>query len=163
MKNFVKPGNMITFSNTGSAILSGAVVVVGEMVCIAAMDIAATSGVGEVCNQGVFSVTKVGSQAWAVGDKIFWDKTNSRFTKTASADADLCAGYAVEAVASGAGDTTGLILLLPGVGKKAAAVADEATADGSDAATTQALANALKVKVNAILASLRAGGIIDTN
>lgn len=42
----------------------------------------------------------------------------------------------------------------------AAAVADIATADGSDPATTQALANATKAKVNALLASLRAGGFL---
>ena len=37
------------------------------------------------------------------------------------------------------------------------ACADVSTADGSDAATTQALANALKTKLNALLAILRAG------
>lgn len=37
-----------------------------------------------------------------------------------------------------------------------AALTAVATADGSDAATTQALANALKVKVNAIIAALKA-------
>ena len=42
------------------------------------------------------------------------------------------------------------------------AIADIATADGSDPATTQALANATKAKVNAILAMLRAAGIIAT-
>lgn len=46
------------------------------------------------------------------------------------------------------------------VSKKGAAVTDVSTADGSDAATTQALANALKVKLNALLASLRAAEVI---
>lgn len=36
------------------------------------------------------------------------------------------------------------------------ALTAEATANGSDATTTQALANALKVKVNAIIAALKA-------
>lgn len=36
------------------------------------------------------------------------------------------------------------------------ALTAETTADGSDAATTQALANALKVKVNEIIAALQA-------
>lgn len=40
------------------------------------------------------------------------------------------------------------------------AIANIATADGSDPATTQALANATKAKVNAILAALRAAGVI---
>jgi len=43
---------------------------------------------------------------------------------------------------------------------KAANVAAETTADGSDEATTQALANALKVKVNAILTALKTAGIM---
>jgi len=43
---------------------------------------------------------------------------------------------------------------------KAANVAAETTADGSDANTTQALANALKVKVNAILTALKTSGIM---
>lgn len=41
-----------------------------------------------------------------------------------------------------------------------AAVADVATADGSDAATTQALANALKAKLNDLLAKLRTAGVV---
>lgn len=39
-------------------------------------------------------------------------------------------------------------------------VAACATADGSDAGTTQALANALKVKVNAILTALKNAGLM---
>lgn len=42
----------------------------------------------------------------------------------------------------------------------AAAVADIATADGSDAATTQALANANKAKINDLLAKLRTAGVL---
>lgn len=45
-------------------------------------------------------------------------------------------------------------------GRVAAAVADEATVDGSDAATTQALANALKDKMNEVLAALRDAGLM---
>lgn len=39
-------------------------------------------------------------------------------------------------------------------------IAAEDTADGSDAGTTQALANALKVKVNALLTALKAAGFM---
>lgn len=46
------------------------------------------------------------------------------------------------------------------VSAPAAAEADIATADGSDPATTQALANATKVKVNALLAKLRTKGVL---
>lgn len=47
-----------------------------------------------------------------------------------------------------------------GTVKKGAAVADETTANATDLATAQALANALKVKMNALLVSLRAAGHI---
>lgn len=45
---------------------------------------------------------------------------------------------------------------------KQAAIADVSTANATDLATAQALANANKVKINAILAVLRSAGIILT-
>lgn len=47
-----------------------------------------------------------------------------------------------------------------GSNPQAAAVADVTTPNGSDAATTQTLANANKAKINELLASLRAAGIL---
>ena len=58
---------------------------------------------------GVFDITKVGSQAWTVGAKIYWDDTNKRCT-TVATDNTLI-GVAVEAVASGASDTIGRVRL----------------------------------------------------
>ncbi len=52
-------------------------------------------------------------------------------------------------------ELTALLAAIP-----TSAVADVATADGSDPATTQALANALKVKINDLLAKLRTAGIV---
>lgn len=51
-------------------------------------------------------------------------------------------------------------LYTTGVIGKQAAVADIATADATDLATAQALANATKAKVNALLATLRTAGVI---
>lgn len=45
-------------------------------------------------------------------------------------------------------------------GIRAAAVADVATADGTDAGTTQTLANALKAKMNDLLTKLRTAGLL---
>ena len=47
-------------------------------------------------------------------------------------------------------------------GKAADAVTDISTADGSDAATTQALANATKAKVNELLGELRTAGLLSS-
>ena len=58
---------------------------------------------------GVFELTKIGSQAWTVGALVYWDDTNKRCT-TVATDNTLI-GVAVEAVASGAGDTIGRVRL----------------------------------------------------
>lgn len=51
---------------------------------------------------------KEGTQAWTVGALLYWDAVNSRFTTTVGTNTK--AGYALEVVAGGAGDTTsGLI------------------------------------------------------
>jgi predicted RecA/RadA family phage recombinase len=161
MKNFVLEGDVINYANSGSAIASGAVVQIGETVGVAATDISATTGTGAVLLEGVFSLPKVGSQAWSQGDKIFWDHTNLYCTSTPSSDADTVMGIAFEAVGSGSGETTGLVKLQSNQPKKAASESAVATADGSDAATTQALANALKVTVNSLIAKLKASGVMD--
>lgn len=108
--------------------------------------------------EGVIKVTKVGSQAWTEGALVYWDAGDSRFTTTA-ADG-VPAGIATAAVASGAGDTTGYVKLNATGQAQAATAAAIDTADGSDAATTQALANATKAKVNDILTALKAAGLM---
>jgi len=47
-----------------------------------------------------------------------------------------------------------------GTVKQAAVNADVATADGSDPATTQALANQLKISFNSLQAKLRTAGVL---
>lgn len=58
---------------------------------------------------GIYELAKVGSQAWAVGDQVFWDVANARATKDATAGRRI--GTATEAVGSGAGDTLGMVRL----------------------------------------------------
>lgn len=67
----------------------------------------------------IASATKVGSQAWAVGDAVYWDADNSRFTKVAQGSSPD--GVAASIVASGASDTTGDVILL---GNSSGAVED---------------------------------------
>jgi len=70
---------------------------------------AASGATVEAALTGVFDLTKIGSQAWTVGAKIYWDDTNKRCT-TVATDNTLI-GVAVEAVAGGAGDTIGRVRL----------------------------------------------------
>jgi predicted RecA/RadA family phage recombinase len=69
----------------------------------------ASGATDEAAVTGVFDLTKIGSQAWTVGAKVYWDDTNKRCT-TVATDNTLI-GVAVEAVAGGAGDTIGRVRL----------------------------------------------------
>ncbi|MCR8724134.1 DUF2190 family protein [Frigidibacter sp. ROC022] len=107
MKNYVQPGNTLTLT-APHAVASGDGLLVGSIFGVAAGD-AESGATVEAALTGVFDLIKVGSQAWAVGDKVYWDDTNKRCT-TVATDNTLI-GVAVEAVAGGAGDTTGRVRL----------------------------------------------------
>ncbi len=107
MKNYVQPGNTITLTAPYD-VASGDGLLVGSIFGVAAGD-AESGATVEAALTGVFDLTKVGSQAWAVGDKVYWDDTNKRCT-TVATDNTLI-GVAVEAVAGGAGDTVGRVRL----------------------------------------------------
>jgi predicted RecA/RadA family phage recombinase len=107
MKNYVQPGTTLTLT-APYAVTSGDGLLVGSIFGVAAGD--ATSGATvEAALTGVFDLTKIGSQAWTVGAKVYWDDTNKRCT-TVATDNTLI-GVAVDAVAGGAGDTIGRVRL----------------------------------------------------
>ena len=82
MKNYVQPGNTITLT-APYAVASGDGLLVGSVFGVAAGD-AANAETVEAALVGVFDMKKVASQAWGVGDKIYWDNTNKETTKTAT-------------------------------------------------------------------------------
>lgn len=107
MKNYVQPGNTITLA-APYAVASGDGLLVGSIFGVAS-GAAALGEPVEAALVGVFDLTKVGSQAWTAGAKVYWDNTNKRCT-TAATDNTLI-GVATEAVASGAGDNIGRVRL----------------------------------------------------
>ncbi len=107
MKNYVQPGATVTLT-APYAVTSGDGLLVGAIFGVAAGD-AAIGATIEAALTGVFDLTKIGSQAWTVGAKIYWDDTNKRCT-TVATDNTLI-GVALEAVAGGAGDTIGRVRL----------------------------------------------------
>lgn len=160
MENRVSDGKVLTLTAPSGGVVSGSVYKVGSMIVVAVITASeAESFTAE--NKGVFTCAKTTSQAWAEGDPLYWVVSTSKFSTVAAGN--TFAGYA--SAVAGSADTTGSVLLV-GAGSAVAlqgdAVADVATADGSDATTTQALANALKVKVNALLAELRQASVIAT-
>jgi predicted RecA/RadA family phage recombinase len=106
-RNFVQPGNTITLAAPYD-VASGDGLLVGAIFGVASG--AASSGeIVEAALVGVFDFKKVASQAWAVGDRIYWDDTNRQTTKTATSNTLI--GVAIEAVANGAGDLVGRVRL----------------------------------------------------
>lgn len=107
MKNYVQPGNTITLTAPYD-VASGDGLLVGAIFGVATG--AAANGESiEAALVGVFDLKKVGSQAWAVGDKIYWDNTAKETTKTVASNTLI--GAAIEAVGNGAGETVGRVRL----------------------------------------------------
>ncbi|MCX7346955.1 MAG: DUF2190 family protein [Alphaproteobacteria bacterium] len=107
MKTYIQPGHTITLA-APAAVTSGSGLLVGAIFGIAAHDAASGEPV-ETLTVGVVDITKVGTQAWAVGDRIYWDNTNKRATKTATDN--TLVGVALGVVGSGADETTGRVRL----------------------------------------------------
>ena len=108
MNNFLQPGDVIEFTAPTGGVVSGTPVEIGQLLVIPGV----TAAVGvkfSGTTSGVFSITKIGTQAWTEGQLVYWDDGNTRFTSVATGS--LLAGVAVEAVAGGAGDTTGKVRL----------------------------------------------------
>lgn len=107
MKTYVQDGDKVVVA-APRALTSGEGALVGSMFGVAQS--AAASGADVVLvTTGVVDITKVGSQAWTVGAKIYWDNTNFRCTTGASGNTLI--GVATAAVGSGAGETTGRVRL----------------------------------------------------
>lgn len=107
MKNLVQEGALITVS-APAAKSSGDGVLVGSLFGVASNDAANGADV-VIATEGVFELAKVGSQAWTVGVRVYWDDGNSYCTTTATSNKLI--GVAVEAVGSGAGETLGKVRL----------------------------------------------------
>lgn len=106
MKNYVKEGDVMDYTNGVTALVSGEVVVLAGGIGIAATDIAANE-VGPLVMEGVFKLAKKSGDTFAQGAKLYWDATPGELTTT-SAGNTLC-GYAEEA--AGSSDVLALVNL----------------------------------------------------
>lgn len=104
--NYSGDGHVITWTNgTGSAVSSGDVVVVGQQIGVALVDIA-NGDSGSVQLDGVFDLPKVDAAVIAQGESVIWDASAGAFDDNAATPAtgDV-SGCAVAMEAKGA--TTG--------------------------------------------------------
>lgn len=77
--NFVTEGDVFTWTNsTGSAVVAGQVVKIGQTLGVAAVDIA-NGASGSVYMEGVFTVPKVTAAVIAQGESVIWDVSVGKF------------------------------------------------------------------------------------
>lgn len=82
MRNYVQPGDMITFT-AAAVIASGAGVLVGSLFGVAA-GAYANGAEGELKTTGVFDLTAATAATGAIGAKAYWDDTAKAVTGTAT-------------------------------------------------------------------------------
>ncbi|MBB4120208.1 DUF2190 family protein [Martelella radicis] len=94
--NYVQAGDTLTIP-AGADYLSGDVVIENEIIGVALGD-AVTGNPVDVRTTGVFDVPKVGANAFAVGDPVYFDSDTSLATSTATDNTKI--GVAVAAAAA---------------------------------------------------------------
>lgn len=108
--NYIQPGENIDLTAPTGGVTTGVGTLVGRLFAVAlATASAAAAFVGR--RIGIWKLAKTSAQAWAVGDKIYWDDAN----KVASAT--LTAGFRFIGIATSAAanpSSTGYVLLVPG-------------------------------------------------
>jgi predicted RecA/RadA family phage recombinase len=107
MKNFIGVGNRVTVTAT-AVVTSGQAVLIGSLFGIAEN----AAAIGEplvLVMSGIYDLTKTASQAWTVGQLIYWDVATSRVTNVVATNKVV--GVAILAVGAGAGETTGRVRL----------------------------------------------------
>ena len=107
MKNYVQAGNTITVAAPYDR-TAGQGAQVGQLFGVCTGDALSGADVA-MKTTGVFDLTKIGSQAWTVGQLIYWDNTTKRCTSVATGN--LLIGSATTAVDNAAGTTVGRVRL----------------------------------------------------
>ena len=97
MKNYIQPGKVISVPAPRD-VASGELVAVGVLAGVAQHDAVSGQPV-EIVAEGVFALTKVSAQAWAIGAPIYVTPDTGVCTTTATAG-NLLLGAAVEAAAN---------------------------------------------------------------
>ena len=105
--NFKQPGDIITWTNGGSAVVSGQVVRIGQILGVALVDIAGGAS-GAVALDGVFTVPKVSGAVIAQGEALTWDASAAAFDDNLATPAtgDVTGPPAVAFQAAGNGVTS---------------------------------------------------------
>lgn len=112
-KNFIKPGEHLTFT-AGADTASGAGVVLGALLGVSLTTVA-NGASGEAAIEGVWELPKASADDIAAWSSPTWDVSAGEFITGLAAAGDVLGG-AVAVEAAGAGTTTVKVRLLPGAG-----------------------------------------------
>jgi predicted RecA/RadA family phage recombinase len=106
MKNFIQSGTRMSWTNGGTAVVSGQVVKVGNILAVACTDIA--NGASGELAFGVYTVPKVTGAVVAQGESLTWDVSAAKFDDNAAtpASGDVTGAAAVAWAAGANGETT---------------------------------------------------------
>lgn len=97
MDNFVQRGEVLNLT-PAAAVAGGAGYLFGAALFGVAVDDVVISTEGRFITEGVITIAKTSALAISVGDRLFWDATNSVVNKTSTAQQQV--GVAVEAAAN---------------------------------------------------------------
>lgn len=96
MAQLISSGKSIDYTPT-SSVTAGDVVVVGDIVGVAARDIAANE-LGSLAVYGLYAFPKASATTFAAGAKVYWNAGTGKATTT---NTDKFCGHAVAAAGSG--------------------------------------------------------------
>jgi predicted RecA/RadA family phage recombinase len=99
-----QPGDVLPFTAPTGGVTTGVPLFIGARFVIP-MVTAVAAATFEGMVTGVHAYTKTASQAWAEGQKIYWDVANAKFDSSPLVGPFV--GFAAKAVGSGSGETTG--------------------------------------------------------
>lgn len=97
MKNFVQEGAVVTL-DPGATVASGTGHLFGAALFGVATRDAVSGTPSEFITHGIVTIAKTSALAITIGDRLFWDATNSVVNKTATAQQQV--GVAVGAAAN---------------------------------------------------------------
>lgn len=98
MKTFIQPGDCLTVPAPDGGTVSGELYKVGAIIGVAATTEIETAPV-VLKLDGVFGLTKISAQAWAIGDPIYMNITSRALTNVSDTDLVLV-GVATEVAAN---------------------------------------------------------------
>jgi predicted RecA/RadA family phage recombinase len=106
-KTYVNEGDVVVWTNGGSAVTAGTVIPIGKILGVALVDIAGSAS-GAVQIEGVFTCPKNATHAINIGESVIWDVSAGNFDYSAATPAtgDVSGAPAVCVESAGSSATT---------------------------------------------------------